>query len=147
LVLGYGLTVALLVTVLRLLEYRFFVYELSIEVYIGVVALLFTIVGAWAGYKLTRARRVAQDPGGSVSVVMVPEFRRNESTLAQVELSKRELEVLELMAAGFSNQEIADKLFVSLNTVKTHSAHLFQKLDVRRRTQAVQRAKALGLIA
>jgi len=163
LVLGYGLTVALLVTVLRLLEYRFFVYDLSIEVYVGVVALLFTVVGGWAGYKLTRVKKVeksgevgphayAETLAGKQSKAVfstapASEFKRNDAVLEQVGISRRELEVLELMAGGFSNQEIADKLFVSLNTVKTHSTNLFQKLDVRRRTQAVQRAKTLGLIA
>ena len=141
-VLGYGLTVALLVTALRLLEYRFLVYDLSIEFYVGAVALLFTIVGAWAGSRLMPVKKVVPAVAGGPVV-----FQRNEAGLEQVGISKRELEVLGLMAEGFSNQEIADKLFVSLNTVKTHSANLFQKLDVRRRTQAVQRAKALGLIA
>lgn len=143
----------MLVTALRLLEYRFFVYDLSVEFYIGAVALLFTVVGAWVGYRLTRGKTVsANGPAipaekGSGIVAAPADFQRNEAGLAQMGISKRELEVLELMAAGFSNQEIADKLFVSLNTVKTHSANLFQKLDARRRTQAVQRAKALGLIA
>jgi two-component system, NarL family, response regulator LiaR len=142
LVLGYGVTVALLVTALRLLEYRFFVNDLSIEVYVGVVALLFTVAGAWAGSRLVRQRRAAPVVAGGPMVLL-----RHEAELEQMGISKRELEVLELMAGGLSNQEIADKLFVSLNTVKTHAANLFQKLDVRRRTQAVQRARALGLIA
>jgi DNA-binding CsgD family transcriptional regulator len=149
LVLGYGLTVAALVTALRLLDYRFFVQDLSIEFYIGAVALLFTVVGAWVGYKLTRVKKVAKRStvhGPQSTVIMPAEFRRNEGALEQAGISKRELEVLELMAGGFSNQEIADRLFVSLNTVKTHSTNLFQKLDARRRTQAVQRAKTLGLI-
>jgi DNA-binding CsgD family transcriptional regulator len=147
--LGYGLTVAALVTALRLLDYRFFVQDLSIEFYIGTVALLFTVVGAWVGYKLTRVKKVAKRStvhGPQSTVIMPAEFRRNEGALEQAGISKRELEVLELMAGGFSNQEIADRLFVSLNTVKTHSTNLFQKLDARRRTQAVQRAKTLGLI-
>ncbi|MBO0799520.1 MAG: response regulator transcription factor, partial [Blastocatellia bacterium] len=74
------------------------------------------------------------------------EFRLNEQELQRLGISKREYEVLELMAQGLSNQEIADKLFVSLNTVKTHSSNLFMKLDARRRTQAIHRAKELGLL-
>lgn len=132
----YGLALAGLVFVLKYLEYRLFVRDLAIEFYVGLVALFFTGLGIWAGLKLTRKQ-----------VVMVgPEFILNESELQRLGISKREHEVLELMAQGLSNQEIGDKLFVSLNTIKTHSSNLFLKLEVNRRTQAVQRAKELRLI-
>lgn len=113
------------------------VRDLSLEFYLGVVALVFTSVGIWAGLKLTRPK---------TKVVVQSTFIFNEEECNRLGISKRELEVLELMAQGLSNQEIADKLFVSLNTVKTHSANLFIKLDAKRRTQAVQRAKDLQLI-
>lgn len=132
----YGLELAFLIFVLKFIEYRFFVRDLSIEFYIGLIAILFTTLGIWAGLKLTRKK-----------VVMVgPEFVLNATELQRLGISKREHEVLELMAQGFSNQEIADKLFVSLNTVKTHTSNLFLKLQVSRRTQAVQRGKELRLI-
>jgi DNA-binding CsgD family transcriptional regulator len=132
----YGLALAGLVFLLKYLEYRLIVHDLSIEFYVGLVALFFTGLGIWAGLKLTRKQ-----------VVMVgPEFILNEPELQRLGISKREHEVLELMAKGLSNQEIADKLFVSLNTIKTHSSNLFLKLEVSRRTQAVQRAKELRLI-
>ena len=132
----YGLALAAFVFVLKFLEYRLIIRDLSIEFYIGAVALIFTGVGIWAGLKLTRKR-----------VVMVgPEFVLNENELQRLGISKREHEVLGLMAQGLSNQQIADKLFVSLNTVKTHSSNLFLKLEVNRRTQAVQKAKGLRLI-
>ncbi|MEQ1587618.1 MAG: response regulator transcription factor [Cyclobacteriaceae bacterium] len=132
----YGLALAGLVFLLKYLEYRLIVHDLSIEFYVGLVALFFTGLGIWAGLKLTRKQVVM---GG-------PEFILNESELQRLGISKREHEVLELMAKGLSNQEIADKLFVSLNTIKTHSSNLFLKLEVSRRTQAVQRAKELRLI-
>jgi NarL family two-component system response regulator LiaR len=132
----YGLELAFLIFVLKFIEHRFFVRDLSIEFYIGLIAILFTTLGIWAGLKLTRKK-----------VVMVgPEFVLNATELQRLGISKREHEVLELMAQGFSNQEIADKLFVSLNTVKTHTSNLFLKLQVSRRTQAVQRGKELRLI-
>jgi two-component system, NarL family, response regulator LiaR len=135
-VLLYGLTLAVFVFALKLLEYRLIIRDLTIEFYVGAVALLFMGVGVWAGLKLTRKR-----------VVMVgPEFVLNQSELQHLGISKREHEVLGLMAQGFSNQQIADKLFVSLNTIKTHSSNLFLKLEVSRRTQAVQKAKELRLI-
>lgn len=135
-ILIYGFSFATLIAVLKFLEYRFLVRSLSIEIYLGVVALFFTALGVWVGLKLTRKKIVR----------VGPEFQLNEEALTKSGISKRELEVLQLMAQGFSNQEIADKLFVSLNTIKTHSSNLFLKLNVSRRTQAVQKGKELGLI-
>jgi len=132
----YSLALAGLVFLMKFLEYRFIIRDLSLEFYFGIVAILFTALGIWAGLKLTRKK-----------VVLVgPDFIFNESELQRLSISKRELEVLELISKGLSNQQIADTLFVSLNTIKTHSSNLFLKLDVNRRTQAVQRAKELRLI-
>jgi NarL family two-component system response regulator LiaR len=132
----YGVALAALTAILKFIEYRFFVRDLSLEFYLGVVAVLFAGLGVWAGQRLTR-RKV---------VIATPDFKLNDGELQRLGISKREYEVLELMAQGLSNQEIADKLFVSLNTIKTHSSNLFVKLDARRRTQAVRRAKELGLL-
>jgi NarL family two-component system response regulator LiaR len=132
----YGVALAALTAILKFIEYRFFVRDLSLEFYLGVVAVLFAGLGMWAGQRLTR-RKV---------VIATPDFKLNEPELQRLGISKREYDVLELMAQGLSNQEIADKLFVSLNTIKTHSSNLFVKLDARRRTQAVRRAKELGLL-
>jgi len=121
---------------MKQLEYRLFVRDLSIEFYIGLIALLFTVLGVWAGLKLTRKK----------VIVVGPEFILNEQELQKLGISKREHEVLELMSTGLTNQEIADKLFVSLNTIKTHSSNLFLKLEVSRRTQAIQKGKQLRLI-
>ncbi|NUO81824.1 response regulator transcription factor, partial [candidate division KSB1 bacterium] len=112
------------------------VYDLSLEIYLGLVALLFTGLGVWAGLRLTRKK----------IVVATPHFERNETALQRLGISKREYEVLELIAQGLSNQEIAESLFVSLSTVKTHSSNLFMKLEARRRTEAIRRAKELRLL-
>lgn len=133
----YGLTLAALIFLLKFLEYRLFVRDLSIEFYVGIVAVMFTVLGVWAGLKLTKRKTI---------IVTNPAFRFDESKLEQLGISKREYEVLELMSKGHSNQEIADKLFVSLNTIKTHSSNLFLKLEAKRRTQAIQKAKELNLI-
>ena len=138
-ILFYGLTLALLIFIMKFLEYRYFVRDLSLEFYLGLIAVLCTGVGVWAGLRLTRPKKV-------LVPVSTSDFKLNEGLLAQTGISKREYEVLELMAKGLSNQEIADKLFVSLNTVKTHTSNLFVKLDAKRRTQAIQRGKELGLI-
>lgn len=133
----YGVAMAVLIFILKLLEYRLFVRDLSLEFYMGIVAVMFTALGIWAGLKLTRKKTI---------VINNPAFQFEESRLEKLGISKREYEVLELMAKGLSNQEIADKLFVSLNTIKTHSSNLFLKLNAKRRTQAIQKAKELLLI-
>lgn len=132
----YGLALAAFVALMKFIEYQFFIKSLSAEFYIGIIAVFFTALGIWAGLKLTRKK----------IEIIGPEFVLNETELNRLDISKRELEVLELMAQGFSNQEIADKLFVSLNTIKTHGSNLFLKLEVNRRTQAVQKARELRLI-
>lgn len=132
----YGLMLAVLLVILKVTEYNFYIKRLSIEFYIGLVAIFFTGLGIWVGLRITRKK----------VIVVRGDFKLNLAELQHRGISKRELEVLELMAMGLANQEIADKLFVSLNTVKTHSSNLFSKLDVNRRTQAIQKAKELGLI-
>jgi DNA-binding CsgD family transcriptional regulator len=149
-VLVYGILGGALIAVLKIVEYRFLVLEHSLEIYGGIVALLFSALGIWLGLKLTRTREtvvVREVPVEvQVPVRVVGPFERDEARLEQLGITPRELEILEAMAAGFSNREIAERLFVSENTVKTHTARLFDKLSARRRTQAVQRAKEAGLI-
>ncbi len=143
-VLLYGLLGGVLIAVLKLIEYRFLVLEHSLEIYGGIIALLFAGLGIWLGLKLTKAQETVVIR--EIPVPVTGPFVRNEAELAQLGITPRELEILEAMAAGLSNREIAEKLFVSENTVKTHAARLFDKLTARRRTQAVQRAKEAGLI-
>ncbi|MGK2963450.1 MAG: response regulator transcription factor [Gemmatimonadaceae bacterium] len=143
-VLIYGLLGGVLIAALKLVEYRFLVLEHSLEIYGGIVAAIFAALGIWLGLKLTRTRETIV-----VREVPVPaagQFERNETNLARLGITPREMEILEAMAAGLSNREIAERLYVSENTVKTHAARLFDKLSARRRTQAVQRAKEAGLI-
>ena len=132
----YGISLALLVYLLKLIEYRYHIHELSLGFYIALIAIFFAAFGAWLGFKLIRKR----------TKVILPEFNANEKALRLTGISKREYEVLTLISQGDTNQEIADKLLLSLNTVKTHSSNLYVKLGAKRRTQAVQRAKELQLI-
>ena len=140
----YGLCGGVLIVVLRLIEFRFLIVEHSIEIYGGLIALLFAALGIWLGLKFTRRKEVlvVREVSGPAS----RPFALNEARLKDLGITRRELEILELMAQGMSNREIADKLFVSENTVKTHSSRLFDKLSARRRTQAVQIGKQMGLI-
>ena len=149
-VLLYGILGGLLVAVLKVVEYRYLVLEHSLEIYGGIIAAIFSAVGIWLGLKLTRPRETVITREVPVEVrVPVPTtgpFVRNQARVEQLGLTPRELDILEAMAAGLSNREIAERLFVSENTVKTHAGRVFDKLAARRRTQAVQRAKEAGLI-
>ena len=140
----YGLCGGVLIVVLRLIEFRFLVVQHSIEIYGGLIAALFAGLGIWLGLKITKKKEVL-----IVKEVPVPTalpFTLNEQRQKDLGITRRELEILELIAHGMSNREIADKLFVSENTVKTHSSRLFDKLGAKRRTQAVQIGKEMGLI-
>ena len=119
---------------LQWLEYRYVTKVFSTEIYIVLIALAFTALGVWAGHRLTRKTKAAP-------------FEKNTAALAALSISPREYETLELLAVGHSNKEIARLMEVSPNTVKTHLANLYEKLDVQRRTQAIQKARELALIA
>jgi DNA-binding CsgD family transcriptional regulator len=139
----YGFSLALLLFLLKWLEWRFVVLDHAIEIYSGAIALVFTGLGIWLALKLARPKltTVIVEKEVPVRNGMV-----DQKQLARLGLSPRELEVLHLMAEGLSNQEIASRLFVSLNTIKTHSSKIFEKMDVRRRTQAIDKAKKLNII-
>jgi DNA-binding CsgD family transcriptional regulator len=145
-VLLYGLLGGVLIALLKVIEYRYLVIEHSLELYGGIVALVFAVVGIWLGQKLTRERVVSREVRVEVPVARTGPFVRDQAKVKELGLTPRELDILEAMAAGLSNKEIAERLFVSENTVKTHAARLFSKLSAKRRTQAVQLAKEVGLI-
>jgi DNA-binding NarL/FixJ family response regulator len=145
----YGVCGGLLITLLRLMQYRFLIVEYSAEIYAGLVAALFAAVGIWLGVTLNRRKRgpagEKTDGSGTIAAAAKP-FVADEARLKKLGITPREAEILGLIAAGLSNREIAERLFVSENTVKTHSSRLFEKLGAKRRTQAVQMGKAEGLI-
>jgi len=152
-VLIYGVLGGLLIAALKWSEYRFLVVEHSIEIYGGLVAAIFAGLGIWLGLRLTgrRERIVVKETVREVLVEAAGplaggQFMVDEARRERLGITRRELEVLELMAQGMSNREIARKLFVSENTVKTHSSRVFDKLGAKRRTQAVQMGKEFGLI-
>jgi NarL family two-component system response regulator LiaR len=134
----YGLAMAALIGILKLVEYRYFVRDIPLEFYIGVVAVMFTGLGIWAGLRLTRPKIVEIEVNGP--------FQLNQENLKRLGISRREHEVLELVAKGLSNQDIAKKLFVSQSTVKTHVSNLLAKLEAQRRTEAIARAKQMRII-
>lgn len=141
-----GLVGGVLIAILRWSEYQFLVIEHSFEIYGALVAILFAGIGIWLGIKLTKPReKVILREVPLPADAPVP-FVVNQPRLDALGITPRELEILSLIAEGLSNREIASRLFVSENTVKTHCSRAFDKLGARRRTQAVQLGKQLGIL-
>jgi len=129
----YALALALGAALLQWLEYRYVTRAFSAEIYIALLACGFVGLGVWAGRKLT------PPPAGEV-------FTRNQAAIRSLGLSRRECEILELLATGQSNKEMARTLGISPNTVKTHLARIYEKLEVQKRVQAIEKARWLALI-
>jgi NarL family two-component system response regulator LiaR len=148
----YGASLAILLFLLKWLEWKLIIVDHAFEIYAGSIALIFMGLGIWLALKLSRPKKETIIQKETVYVekeiyiTAAPGFVLNEKEIGKLGISKRELDVLQLMAEGLSNQEIAERLFVSLNTVKTHSSNILEKLDVKRRTQAVEKAKRLSII-
>ncbi|HUJ15939.1 MAG TPA: LuxR C-terminal-related transcriptional regulator [Thermoanaerobaculia bacterium] len=134
----WGAAGGVLIALLKLIEYKHFVHEYPADIYGGLIALIFTAVGIYLGLKWTRPQTAAAGPPSG--------FVLNETNLRDVGLTQREHEILGLIAEGLSNREIGERLFVSENTVKTHTSRVFEKMQVQRRVQAVRKGKELGLI-
>ncbi|TDQ07141.1 response regulator transcription factor [Pedobacter metabolipauper] len=141
----YGASLAILLLIMKWLEWRIVVLDNAFELYAGAVAVLFTGLGIWLANKLTSPKTNTVIIEKEVFVKR-DNFVLNETEIIRLGLSKRELEVLHLMADGLSNQQIAERLFVSLNTIKTHSSRIFEKLEVKRRTQAIETARKRNII-
>jgi len=139
-ILLYAIALAVLIFLLKQLEYRYFIKDFSFEFYVGLIAILFTILGVWVGLKLTRRKKII------VNKASTDEFKVNENTIRELGISSREYEVLQFIAQGYSNQEIADRFVLSPLTVKRHISNIYAKLEAKNRTQAVSLARALKLI-
>jgi len=150
----YGLSLALLAALMTWAKYRFLVFDDVSELYGLIIGIVFVAVGIWMGLKLAKPRTIIRTETivqtetivKEVPVLVREMHHADPAELTRLNISQRELEVLQCLAGGLSNDEIAARLFVSQNTVKTHLSNLYSKLDVRRRTQAVEKARVLGLV-
>ena len=142
----YGVSLAILLFSLKWLQLRFVILDHAFEIYIAAIALIFTALGIWLALKLARPKVKTIIIEKEVYLEKNDDFILNQRQLDKLGIGKRELEVLQLMGEGLSNQEIASRLFLSLNTIKTHSSRLFEKMDVERRTQAIDMARKLCII-
>jgi DNA-binding CsgD family transcriptional regulator len=145
-ILIYGISMAVLLLFLKWLEAHFIVFNYRLDLFIGAIAIMFTVLGIWVALNLVKPKVETRIVEKEIYIDTSPQKEINQKEIEKLGISKRELDVLTLMATGLSNEEIAAKLFVSLNTVKTHSSNIFSKLDVKRRTQATEKAKRLNII-
>lgn len=143
----YGLILAILVFALKLLQWKFLIVDNSTDIYVGLIAVFFTILGVWVATQLVKPKVLTVVVEKEVYVTRPDEYIINEPELKKLNLSNREYEVLQLLAKGYSNAAISENLFLSLSTVKTHVSNLFVKLDVKSRTQAIEKAKRLRIIS
>ena len=146
-VLIFGLVGGVLVTLLQWTEFHFVILEHSVAIYGVLIALLFAGAGIWLGTRLFAPReRIVQVQVEVEVPAPTPSLVPDDTVRERLGITRRELEILEHVARGLSNREIGEALFVSENTVKTHCSRAFDKLGARRRTEAVQRSKELGLL-
>lgn len=151
-ILFYAAAMAAILLLLQWMQFKLLVIDHSTEIYITGIAVIFTLLGIWLARKLTKPKieiikeTVVVEKEVTVYKAAHDPFLPDTETIRSLNISQREMDVLELMAAGATNQEIADQLFVSLNTIKTHTSRLFEKMDVKRRTQAIEKAKRLKII-
>ena len=142
----YGVLLAILVFILKWLQWKFLIVDNSLDIYVGLIAVFFTVLGIWIATQLVKPKIEKVIVEREIFLEVRPDFEINETELKKLNLSGREYEVLQLLSRGCSNADIADKLFLSLSTVKTHVSNLFFKMDVKSRTQAIEKAKRLKII-
>lgn len=143
----YGLLLAILVFALKWFQWKFLIVDNSLDIYIGLIAIFFTILGVWVATQLAKPKVQTIIVEKEIYINQSDEFAINETELKKLNLSNREYEVLQLLTKGYSNAEIAENLFLSLSTVKTHVSNLFVKMDVKSRAQAIEKAKRLKITA
>lgn len=144
-ILLYGLLLGVLLVAFKLFEYSYFSHRITLDIYLGIIAVVFLLVGIIVGVKGRgkSEKQEGQEEKGELGVPLAPAL---PEIPPELDLSKRELEVLSHLMQGRTNQEIAEALFLSPNTVKTHLSNIYRKLDVERRTQAIARARELQIV-
>lgn len=142
----YGILMAILVFILKWLQWKFLIVNNSIDIYIGLIAIFFTVLGVWMATQFIRVKTKTVIVEKKVIVTHSDKFKPDDAELKNLNLSSREYEVLQLLAKGYSNADIAKKLFLSINTIKTHVSNLYQKVDVKSRTQVIEKAKRMKII-
>jgi two-component system, NarL family, response regulator LiaR len=141
----YGALMAILVFALKWLQWRYLITDNSSEIYLGLMAILFTLLGVWVATQLAKPKIQTIIVEKEVYLSQSSDLTINEAELKKLNLSTREYEVMQLLTQGHTNAEIAEKLFLSISTIKTHVSNLFIKMDVKNRTQAIEKANRLKI--
>jgi two-component system, NarL family, response regulator LiaR len=142
----YGMSLAVLVLILKWLQWKFLIVDNAVDIYIGLIAVFFTILGIWLATQLTKPKVEKVIIEKEIVLSKEEIVALNKTELNKLNLTNREYEILQLIAKGHSNDEIADSLFLSISTVKTHISNLFVKMNVNRRTKAIEMARRLGIV-
>lgn len=141
----YGLIAAILIFALKWLQWKFLIVDNAIDIYIGLIAVFFTGLGTWVATQFIKSKVKTVIVEKEVLVPFADPFAINEAELKKLNLTDREYEVLQLIAKGYTNADIAKHLFLSVSTIKTHVSNLFVKMDVKNRAQAMEKAKRLKI--
>jgi DNA-binding CsgD family transcriptional regulator len=142
----YGFILAFFVFVLKWLQWKFLIVDNDIDIYVGLIAVFFTFLGIWVANQISRPKIKTVVVEKEIKVPEPNSYIPNECELKKLNLSAREYEVLQLLAKGKSNAEIGEELYLSIHTIKTHVSNLYLKMDVKSRTQAMDKAKRLKII-
>ena len=142
----YGLTLAILIFGLKWLQWNFLIVENAIDIYIGLIAVIFTVLGVWIASQIIKPKTKTVFVEKQIFKDRPEVFTLDERALKKLALTSREFEILQLMAKGHSNATIADQLFLSVSTIKTHVSNLFAKMEVNSRYQAITKARALKIV-
>ena len=142
--LGFGILIFALLMLFQLARIQSFKSGFKIEIWIAIFSILFFIIGIFISRKLFKPKPTLIEK--EIYVNTDQPFEVDASQISKLGISKREYEILQLIDEGLSNQQIAEKLFVSENTIKKHISNLFFKMDVERRTEAIKKAKGLKIL-
>lgn len=142
----YGTALAILVFVLKWLQWKFLIVDNSLEIYIGLIAVFFTFLGIWITTQIAKPKIKKVIVEKEVFIPLKGDFVINEIELKKLKLTNREYEILQLLVKGHTNADISKELFVSISTIKTHTSNLYSKMSVKRRTQAIEKAKRLQIV-
>ena len=142
----YGLATASLIFGLKWLQWNFLIMENAIDIYIGLLAIIFTMLGAWIATQLIKPKIQTVFLEKHIMIYKPREFILNQAGLKRLNLTNREYQILKLIVQGYSNSGIAEKLFLSLSTIKTHVSNLYTKINVKSRFQAIAVAKKMKIV-
>lgn len=145
-ILLYGLSLAMLVFGLKWLQWNFLIVDNSIDLYIGSIAILFTMLGMWVAFQLIKPKTETVYVEKPIIIYQPKKFILNQAALKRLNLTNREFQILKLIVLGYSNADIADQLFLSLSTIKTHVSNLYVKMNVKNRFQAISKAKRMEIV-